>query len=689
MTESRNGSRGPVTAFGTTNRHGAGVGLRVLRVSHSAVVDAWRSRERELRARGHEVRLVSAKRWDEAGNLVTLVCDQGEDVVGAATLGSHPALFLFDPRPLWSELGRPWDVLDVHEEPYSLATAEVFALAWLRSRLSRRPLPALVLYSAQNIPKRYPWPFRKLESGALRRAAGISVCNEATAHIVRRKGARGVVRNIPLGIDPQIFRPLTSHKTKAPGEIFRVGFAGRLAAHKGVGVLLRALASDPAMLLEIAGDGPERSQLVAAAEGNTRIVFRGPLSGSELVSFYRSIDVLAVPSLETPGWIEQFGRVAVEAMACGTPVVASDTGALPEVVGGAGLLVPPGDSAALHDALARVRDERGCAERLVAAGRERARSCSWAAVADGYEKLYVDALALGAGDRAPRAPRDVSTTVVVVAYGAPGKLAAALGVLDGHYHVIVVDNSSSAEVRAVAESAGADYVDPGYNGGFAAGVNVGLRFAEDSDVLLLNPDATITVNHVEELRRALATDDTLASVAPSQVDADGRRSRVTWPFPTPLRAAAEAVGLGAVAKRFIGPTYVIGAVLLLRAEAIADVGPFDDRFFLYAEETDWAWRAVHRGWRHAEVRSAQAFHEGGGTSADPARRETHFHASQERYFRKHFGALRWGVVRASVVMGAAVRSLVLPTGPRRAQARRRLALYARGALREEGRLRGK
>ena len=70
---------------------------------------------------------------------------------------------------------------------------------------------------------------------------------------------------------------------------------------------------------------------------------------------YRRFDVVVVPSLETPSWVEQFGRVAVEAMASGVVVVASRSGSLPEVVGEAGVLVPPGDVGALADALA------GCA----------------------------------------------------------------------------------------------------------------------------------------------------------------------------------------------------------------------------------------------------------------------------------------------------------------------------------------
>jgi GT2 family glycosyltransferase len=134
-----------------------------------------------------------------------------------------------------------------------------------------------------------------------------------------------------------------------------------------------------------------------------------------------------------------------------------------------------------------------------------------------------------------------------------------------------------------------------------------------------------------------------------------------------------------------GARYAIGSVLLLRAEALEQVGGLDERFFLYAEETDWARRAHNLGWRHRVVPDAHAVHVGAGTSGDAKRRDLHFYASQERYYRKHFGAAGWQSVRSAGWLGATVRGMLLK-GERRAQAWRRAALYARGPVRAESRL---
>ncbi|ARU50644.1 group 1 glycosyl transferase [Cellulosimicrobium cellulans] len=677
--------------------------MRVLRVSHSAVVDAWRERERELRARGVDVRLFSARAWDEGGATVRLVPRPGEPVRGVRTLGSHPALFVYDPLPLWRALGQGWDVLDVHEEPFALATAEILLLRRLRAVVSRRPAPQYLLYSAQNLDKRYPWPFRWFEARALRGAAAVSVCNDEAGRIVRAKGARGRVETVPLGVDPAVFAPVPDAAPGRPSDApdqgldaarLRVGYAGRLAHHKGVDVLLAAVAGDDRLDLVVAGDGPERAALEEAARPlGGRVRFVGALGGDDLVAFYRSLDALAVPSRETPGWVEQFGRVAVEAMACGVPVVASSTGALPDVVGGAGLLVAPEDPAALRAALARVRDEDGLADRLRAAGTERAGSCSWAEVARRYEGLYRTAVGARSGPARARAGDggDPSATVppevVVVAYGSPAMVRDALAPLAGKYPITVVDNSSLPEIREITELAGGRYLDPGRNGGFAAGVNHALahRQAPGADVLLLNPDAVVTPEDVQTLHRSLHAVPGIASVGPQQVDDDGVRARVVWPFPSPAATWVEAVGLAGLRRTPAERSFVIGSVLLLNAAAVDDVGGFDERFFLYAEETDWAYRAVRSGWRHAVVPDAHALHLGGATSSDPTRRETHFHASQERYLRKHHGRAGWALARVGAVLGAAARSVAL-RGDGRESARRRLRLYLVGPVRAESAL---
>ena len=85
-----------------------------------------------------------------------------------------------------------------------------------------------------------------------------------------------------------------------------------------------------------------------------------------------------------------------------------------------------------------------------------------------------------------------------------------------------------------------------------------------------------------------------------------------------------------------GARFVIGSILMLRAEALDQVGGFDERFFLYAEETDWAFRAHLLGWRHSAVEESGRAHRR-RDEPDDRLREAHFHASQERYFRKHYG----------------------------------------------------
>jgi GT2 family glycosyltransferase len=276
-----------------------------------------------------------------------------------------------------------------------------------------------------------------------------------------------------------------------------------------------------------------------------------------------------------------------------------------------------------------------------------------------------------------------SIHVIVVAYHGADALDRCLAGLGGRLPTTVVDNSSSPTVRSVASRHAATYIDSGANVGFAAGVNLGLRnlIADaPADVLLLNPDAVIAPKEIRKLSAVLEEHPECCVVAPRLISPDGVEQRGIWPLPTPMRSWLEALGLGRLPSR---SHFAVGAALLIARDALRDVGLFDERFFLYAEEADWQRRALRRGWRTLVCPHAVAIHVGAGMSWDTSRRESLFHAGQETYIRKWHGAVGWWVYRLAVIAGSLVRALVLPP-LRRGEARRRVILYLRGPRRSAG-----
>jgi GT2 family glycosyltransferase len=272
--------------------------------------------------------------------------------------------------------------------------------------------------------------------------------------------------------------------------------------------------------------------------------------------------------------------------------------------------------------------------------------------------------------------------VVVVAFHGADDLDRCLVPIARSLEVVIVDNSSDENVAAVATRHGCRYVDTGSNLGFAAGVNAGVSLLPaDVDILLLNPDAVVGLDDVRALSRELAGDPELAAVSPRLVDDVGGEQRVGWPFPSPARMWWEA--LGGPRLRAEPTDFVVGAVLLLRRAAWREVGGFDERFFLYAEEADWQRRAVGRGWSSRVVDSAVASHRGAGTSANVEQRDRFFHAATETYIRKWFGASGWANYRLAAAVAAVARTAG-GSPLKRAAARSRLSSYLVGPRRRAG-----
>jgi glycosyltransferase involved in cell wall biosynthesis len=142
---------------------------------------------------------------------------------------------------------------------------------------------------------------------------------------------------------------------------FVIGFAGRIVAEKGWRDVAAAVAGLPkSFKFVLAGSDHESFALEAMLNDpglQGRVAYVGLLERDELWRFYRALDCLVLPSRTTPAWKEQFGGVLADAMAVGVPVVGSSSGAIPEVIGSAGLVFPEGDVEALADCLRRLADE--------------------------------------------------------------------------------------------------------------------------------------------------------------------------------------------------------------------------------------------------------------------------------------------------------------------------------------------
>jgi len=301
----------------------------------------------------------------------------GEDATG------HMASVLFRPGS-WRELrdAKP-DVVHVIGEAAYLSTYQA-----IRFRNRFWPGVPLTLYAAQNVVTRFPWPFPRLERYAYANTALALPITPAALAVLRAKGFRGAAEIVPLGVDLSRFRP----PAQPPPAPFTVGFVGRLEPHKGLYELLAARDRLDCRLL-VVGDGSLRGSLAAeAARRPDRIEVLPWVSQDELPALLGRVHALAVPSVEVVQrnvlpWVgvplrEQFGRVLVEAMACGVPVVASEVGEIPYVLGASGLLVPPTAPVALADALAFLRDRPEHAAELARAGVRRAALFDWRRIAD-------------------------------------------------------------------------------------------------------------------------------------------------------------------------------------------------------------------------------------------------------------------------------------------------------------------
>lgn len=205
-----------------------------------------------------------------------------------------------------------------------------------------------------------------------------------TARKVMSGGAYELLFN---GIEVERFAKAEPYGDEGDADGPTIFFIGRHEERKGLAVLLDSMAQLPASArVWVGGVGPQTEQLRARHGADPRISWLGRLSDSEVASRLAAADVFCAPSLGG----ESFGVVLLEAMAAGATVVASALDGYRNVAtdGVDAVLVPPGDTEALGDALLRVVSDNGLRQRLVAAGQTRANSFSMTRLAEAYLDCY-------------------------------------------------------------------------------------------------------------------------------------------------------------------------------------------------------------------------------------------------------------------------------------------------------------
>ncbi|HKO47013.1 MAG TPA: glycosyltransferase [Polyangiaceae bacterium] len=355
---------------------------KVLVLSHAGVLEVNRAVFQELARLDLDVTMVVPRQWE--GDLIRSLrfeareSDQSLRVIPLpVTFSGRGSLFFYRSSLRRALAGWQPDLIFLDEEPWSLAA--------LQTRLAF-PRTELWFFTKENLDKLIPWPFSRLEQWVYRQAAGAFAVSDEVEQVLRAKGYRGTVQQLHHSYDPALFRTRPESERQRirdefaiPRDAVVVGYFGRLTREKGLIDLANALqllapeANLANWFFCCVGNGLAEAEIKRALASLPAARYRmfGAVSHDRVGSLLSAVDVVVLPSRTTSRWKEQFGRILVEAMACGAAVVGSDSGEIPHLIGraGGGLIFPEGEVSELASCLRRLLAEPALLEEYRNRGR--------------------------------------------------------------------------------------------------------------------------------------------------------------------------------------------------------------------------------------------------------------------------------------------------------------------------------
>lgn len=359
--------------------------MKILVASHTYIVNLNCEKLRALSqlASDIEVTVVVPKRWKPGGVQNKIIETQNRQegsfrIVPISNFSqNHQGLLTFgtDLISLMRQFNP--DIIQVEQGSRGLAYAEMITLNNLLGLKAKN-----IFFTWWNLPYQLNVVASLLEKYNLKHSHGIISGNQDGAEILRQRGYQGLIKVMPqLGIDEKLFKPNPQpelrHKLGITDNDFVVGFVGRFVKEKGIVTLLKALISikDKPWKFLLLGRGELQSEILSQATANNiqdRIILVESVPHHEVCNYINLMNTLVLPSettykfktLTSVGWKEQFGHVIIEAMLCQVPVIGSDSGEIPHVIGDAGLVFPEGDVKALANRLLQLIEKPDFAQNL-------------------------------------------------------------------------------------------------------------------------------------------------------------------------------------------------------------------------------------------------------------------------------------------------------------------------------------
>jgi L-malate glycosyltransferase len=367
--------------------------MKILVASHTYIVDLNCEKLRALSQLepGIEVTAIVPKRWKPGGVQNKIIETQYRDegafkIVPVSNFSqNHQGLLTFgaDLISVFKQF-RP-NIIHVEQGSRGLSYTQMIALNQLLGLKAKN-----IFFTWWNLPYELKLPVALLEKYNLNNSHGIISGNQDGAEILKERGYKGPVKVLPqLGVDEKLFARTAQPELAAqlgiqPGE-FVIGFVGRFVPEKGIMTLIEALVTlkDKPWKFLLIGRGELRAEIMQKAiEHNIKdkIIIIENVAHHEVPKYINLMSTLVLPSettykfktLTAIGWKEQFGHVIIEAMASQVPVIGSNSGEIPYVIGDAGLIFPEGDIQALANCLLQLIDNPEYAQHLGEMGFQKA-----------------------------------------------------------------------------------------------------------------------------------------------------------------------------------------------------------------------------------------------------------------------------------------------------------------------------